>query len=172
MESKQALELAPGLVSLRISPSLQQMQVLDGERELVTYTISTAANGLGEVKNSFQTPRGLHMIRAKIGAQMPENAVFVQRRFNGQIYTPEMNLQNPGKDWILTRILWLSGLQPGYNRHGNVDTMQRYIYIHGTPDDRPVGIPSSRGCIRMQNADIMQLFDLVQHGTKVYIEDL
>lgn len=136
------------------------------------FSISTAKNGLGEQKNSYQTPRGWHQIRAKIGKQLPAGAVLVSRRFTREIYTQELGRQYPaGQDWILTRILWLSGLQPGFNRLGTVDTMQRYIYIHGSPDDRPVGNPTSKGCIRMTNADVVDLFDLVGVGTRVYIGD-
>ena len=137
---------------------------------LRVYKISTAKNGLGEEKNSYKTPRGLHKIRAKIGADLPINAIFKQRRFHGEIYTPDLLNKYPDADYILTRILWLSGLEPGFNRFGNVDTMQRYIYIHGSPDERPMGIPTSKGCIRMRNHDIIEFFDLVTHGTLVRIE--
>ncbi len=170
--NEQAHDVQSGLVHVRISPSLQQLYLYNADEIIRTYTISTAKNGLGEVKNSFQTPRGLHKIRAKIGAEAPINAIFKQRRFKGDIYTPEMNQLYPTNDWILTRILWLSGLEPGFNRLGNVDTMQRYVYIHGSPNERPVGVPSSRGCIRMRNEDIIEFFDLVPCGTQVYIEDL
>jgi len=148
------------------------MSVLRNNQLLVEYTISTAANGLGEQKNSFKTPRGWHMVRAKVGAEQPINAVFVERRFTGEIYSPELNSKFPDRDWILTRILWLSGLELGFNRLGAVDTMQRFIYIHGSPDERPVGQPTSRGCVRMRNKDIIELFDLVPYGTKVLIEDI
>lgn len=110
------------------------------------------------------------MIRAKIGANLPEGAVLVGRRFTGELYSCDLNEAAPDRDWILTRILWLSGLEPGFNRLGNVDTMQRYIYIHGSPDDRPVGAPTSKGCIRMRNKDIIELFDFVAYGTQVHIE--
>lgn len=160
-----------GLWFVRIAPQTQQLFFYRDDQLFKTYVISTAKNGLGEVKNSFQTPRGLHMIRAKIGANAPVNAIFKERRFNGEVYTKEMHEQFPGRDWILTRILWLSGLEPGKNRLGNVDTMQRFIYIHGSPDERPTGNPTSRGCIRMRNQDIIEFFDLVPYGTKVFIED-
>ncbi|HSX20722.1 MAG TPA: L,D-transpeptidase [Gammaproteobacteria bacterium] len=159
-----------GLVSVVVSPSAQQLYLFHNSSLIKTYTISTAKNGLGEQKNSYQTPRGLHMIRAKIGATAPINAIFKERRFNGEIYTPELNEQFPTRDWILTRILWLSGLEPGVNRLGNVDTMQRYIYIHGSPSERPTGTPTSKGCIRMRNEDIIEFFDLVPYGTQVLIE--
>lgn len=159
-----------GLVSVTVFPDLQQMYVFKNHEVLRTYKISTAKNGLGEEKNSYKTPRGLHKIRAKIGADLPINAIFKQRRFSGEIYTPALHNSYPQSDFILTRILWLSGLEKGFNRFGNVDTMQRYIYIHGSPDERPMGLPTSRGCIRMRNHDIIEFFDLVTPGTIVKIE--
>ncbi len=133
------------------------------------YGVSTGANGVGEENGSFCTPRGKHVIRAKIGAGQPQGTVFVKRRPTGEVYTPELGARCPGRDWILTRILWLSGKEPGYNRWGSCDTMRRYIYIHGTPDGTLMGRPGSRGCVRMRNADLMELFDLVKAGTEVEI---
>ncbi len=147
------------------------MFLYHNDQLLHSYTISTAANGLGEQKDSYKTPRGLHMIRAKIGAGLPEGAVLVGRRFTGELYSTSLNAESPDRDWILTRIMWLSGLERGINRLGNVDTMQRYVYIHGSPDDRPVGKATSKGCIRMRNKDIIELFDLVPYGTQVHIGD-
>ena len=136
---------------------------------LQTYPVSTGANGAGEENGSFCTPRGRHVIRAKIGAGQPLNTVFVKRRPTGEIYSPELGARHPGRDWILTRILWLSGQESGYNRGGSCDTMRRYIYVHGTPDDTELGRPGSRGCIRMRNADLLELFDRVAAGTAVEI---
>ena len=133
------------------------------------YPVSTAANGVGCEKDSGCTPLGTHIIRAKIGAGAAPNAVFVGRRATGEICTPELMLQYPNRDWILTRILWLSGTELGFNRLGNVDTMQRYIYIHGTPDSTDIRKIGSHGCIRMRNADVIALFDLVDTGTPVSI---
>lgn len=141
----------------------------DGDALLRRYLVSTAANGAGEVCGSYCTPRGKHIIRAKIGADCPENTVFVRRRPTGEIYTPELGAQFARRDWILTRILWLSGCEPGFNRLGDNDTMRRYIYIHGTPDSVPVGQAHSHGCIRMRNADLLELFTLVAAGTAVEI---
>lgn len=141
----------------------------DGGKLLRRYSVSTGANGVGEESGSFCTPRGKHVIRAKIGAGQPENAVFVKRRPTGELYTPQLGVAHPGRDWILTRILWLSGGEPGYNRWGTCDTMRRYIYIHGTPDSTPLGKPGSRGCVRMRNADLLELFELVSAGTAVDI---
>ncbi len=142
-----------------------------GGRVLLETRISTARKGVGERINSECTPRGRHIIRAKIGAGQPPNAVFVSRRPTGEIYTPQLRAAYPGRDWILTRILWLSGLEPGRNRRGEVDTMRRYIYIHGCPDEDPMGVPGSRGCIKMRNQEIIWLFDVVQPGTSVTIQE-
>lgn len=134
-----------------------------------TYSISSAKNGAGEQNGSNCTPRGHHIIRAKIGSGCPENTVFVGRRPTGEVYSPELKAKFPDRDWILTRILWLSGCEVGFNRLGNVDTMRRYIYIHGTPDSVPMGIPASHGCILMRNRELIQLFDKVQAGDSVNI---
>lgn len=148
----------------------QQLELFDDAGKLLRrYPISSAKNGVGEAYGSYCTPRGKHIIRAKIGAGAAENAVFVRRRPTGEIYTPELGAQFPRRDWILTRILWLSGCELGFNRLGSSDTMRRYIYIHGTPDSVPLGIPGSIGCIRMRNADLIELFDLVPAGTEVDI---
>lgn len=135
------------------------------------YSVSTALNGAGENSGSGCTPRGWHVIRAKIGAGCPLNSVFVGRRWTGEVYSPQLAEQYPQRDWILTRILWLSGCQPGFNRLGNVDTMRRFIYIHGTPDSEPMGIVKSHGCIRMRNNDIVELFEAVKVGTRVLITE-
>ena len=135
------------------------------------YPVSTAANGVGCEKNSGCTPLGNHIIRAKIGAGALPNSVFVGRRATGEICTPELMAEFPNRDWILTRILWLSGTELGFNRLGNVDTMQRYIYIHGTPDTTDMSKIGSHGCVRMRNSDIVELFELVEAGTPVLISE-
>lgn len=148
----------------------QHLELLDeAGRTLGRYAVSTALNGTGEVSGSFCTPRGLHIVRAKIGGGCEKNTVFVRRRPTGEIYTPELGAQFPERDWILTRILWLSGCVAGYNRLGKNDTMRRYIYIHGTPDTEPMGQPLSQGCIRMRNADLLELYERVPAGTTVEI---
>lgn len=148
----------------------QTLELFDGTGKLLRrYLVSTGANGAGEEMNSYCTPRGRHVIRAKIGAGQPVNAVFVQRRPTGEIYTPALAQNQPGRDWILTRILWLSGCEKGYNRMGSCDTMRRYIYIHGTPDGIKMGSPGSRGCVRMHNAELIELFEMVEAGTEVEI---
>lgn len=141
---------------------------IDGAIEM-DVPVSTAIKGPGEETGSECTPRGWHKIRARIGESCPENTIFVARRPTGEIYNRELHKLFPGRDWILTRILWLSGLEPGKNRLGSVDTMRRYIYIHGTPDDMALGVPGSHGCVRMRNSDIIKLFDRVASGTRIYI---
>jgi lipoprotein-anchoring transpeptidase ErfK/SrfK len=133
------------------------------------YSVSTAKNGPGEKNGSFCTPRGKHIVRAKIGAGLPANTVFVRRRPTGETWSPELHAKYPGRDWMLTRLLWLSGCQPGFNRLGDVDTMRRYIYIHGSPDTAEMGKPGSIGCIRMRNRDIVELFERVPPYTPVEI---
>ncbi len=158
-------------MKIDIDLSRQSLALLEGGRERKRYPVSTAARGAGEKNGSECTPRGRHLIRAKIGAGQPPGTVFVARRPTGEIYAPEMKAQYPHRDWILTRILWLSGLEKGKNRLGEVDTLRRYIYLHGTPDETMLGQPGSHGCIRMANADIIELFDLVPAYTEVLIHE-
>jgi len=156
---------------LVVSISQQTLTVRNAQNEaLAHYAISTAANGAGCEKNSGCTPLGKHIIRAKIGEGAPIANVFVGRRPTGEICTPALMSEFPSRDWILTRILWLSGTEVGINRLGNVDTMQRYIYIHGTPDSNEMGVIGSHGCVRMRNADIIALFDMVDVGAEVDIQ--
>jgi L,D-transpeptidase YbiS len=136
-----------------------------------TYSISTSRHGLGERNGSFCTPRGRHIVRAKIGAGQALNSVFVRRRPTGEIWTPELHARFPGRDWILTRILWLSGCEPGFNRLGEVDTMRRYVYIHGSHEHAEMGKPGSIGCVRMRGADIVDLFERVPAYTPVQIKE-
>ncbi len=154
---------------IEVSIPQQTLTVFDGTQILAHFSISTAANGAGCQKNSGCTPTGQHIIRAKIGEGAPINSVFVGRRATGEICSPELMAEFPNRDWILTRILWLSGTEVGVNRLGDVDTMQRYIYIHGTPDDVVLGQPGSHGCIRMRNTDVIALFNMVPVGTPIHI---
>lgn len=159
-------------MKLQISIARQTLEVRgDDGQVLQTYAISTAAAGAGEFAGSYQTPRGSHRIRAKIGEGAPLGAVFVGRRPTGEIWTPELAAAFPERDWILTRILWLCGNEPGRNRLGSCDSMRRYIYIHGCPDDAPMGVPRSHGCIRMSNADVAELFERVPVYTPVEISE-
>ena len=156
-------------IALRVSLAAQTLELLRGGVVTKTYSVSTSKYGGGEQHGSFKTPRGRHVVRAKIGAGAPLNAVFSGRRPTGEIYSEELRRAQPNRDWILTRILWLSGTEIGRNRLGSVDTMRRYIYIHGAPDSEPMGVPGSIGCIRMANGDLAELFDLVPAGTVVDI---
>jgi L,D-transpeptidase YbiS len=156
---------------LTVHLASQSLIVMLGGKPVRAFPISTAKNGAGERMGSGCTPRGRHVIRAKIGAHCPIDAVFVGRRATGEIYSLDQAEQFPDRDWILTRILWLSGREPGRNRFGDVDTMRRYIYIHGCPETEPMGVPASHGCIRMRSADLVELFDLVEPGTTVLIEE-
>jgi lipoprotein-anchoring transpeptidase ErfK/SrfK len=156
-------------MKIRIDGGKQELTLLDGQRVVKRYSVSTAKNGFGEKNGSFCTPRGNHIVRARIGAGQPLNAVFVRRRPTGEIWSPELHERYPGRDWILTRILWLSGCEPGRNRLGDVDTMRRYIYIHGSHDLAEMGKPGSIGCIRMKSTDIVELFELVPAYTPVEI---
>ena len=156
-------------MNIAIDGAKQELTLLDGERMLKRYSVSTAKNGFGEKNGSFCTPRGTHIVRAKIGAGQPLNAVFVRRRPTGEVWSRELHERYPGRDWILTRVLWLSGCEPGRNRLGDVDTMRRYIYIHGSHDLAEMGKPGSIGCIRMKSADIVELFELVPPYTPVEI---
>ena len=156
-------------MKIEIDAASQELRLLDGKKVLKRYSVSTATRGLGEKNGSFCTPRGRHIVRAKIGANQPQGTVFVRRRPTGEVWTRELHDKYPGRDWILTRILWLSGREPGKNRLGDVDTMRRYIYIHGSPETAEMGKPGSIGCIRMRNADIVELFELVPPYTEVEI---
>jgi lipoprotein-anchoring transpeptidase ErfK/SrfK len=156
-------------VSVHVSLASQSLTLRRGGVPEKTYAVSTSKHGAGELHGSFKTPRGRHVVRAKIGADAPLNAVFRGRRPTGEIYSAELARAHPERDWILTRILWLSGTEIGKNRLGPVDTMRRYIYIHGMPDTEPLGVPGSIGCVRMRNADVVELFDLVTVGTTVEI---
>ena len=155
-----------------ISVAAQSLTLFDDAGLLLReYRISSAAKGVGERAGSYQTPRGRHRIRARIGDGLPLGAVLRGRRPTGEICTPELMLAQPDRDWILTRILWLCGEEPGKNRGGQVDTMRRYVYIHGTPDSAVLGVPGSHGCIRMRNTDMVDLFDRVPVGTPVNISE-
>ncbi len=155
---------------LNISIAKQQLTVVNNRESDKTYSVSTAKNGAGEKMGSECTPTGWHKIRVKIGDSYPLNSVFVGRRATGEIYSPQLGLNYPERDWILTRILWLGGLESRKNRYGQVDSTWRYIYIHGCPDELMLGIPESHGCIRMKNKDVLDLFNRVDVGLKVLIE--
>ena len=147
------------------------LEVLEGSQVVAAYPVSTSAQGAGEQMGSEQTPRGAHEVSELIGAGAPISAVFVGRRSTGEICTPELEAANPDRDWILSRVIWLGGRENGRNRGGEVDTRSRYIYIHGTPDSQPLGEPRSHGCIRMRNPDVIALFEAVETGMLVQIDE-
>ena len=156
---------------IRVDIARQCLELFDAAGVLVRrYGVSTALCGPGELRDSGCTPRGAHRVRARIGAGLPAHAVLRGRRPSGELWSPQLAAERPGQDWILGRILWLCGCEPGRNRLGDVDSMRRYIYIHGTPDDQPMGVPRSHGCVRMRAAEVVELFDLVAVGTPVQID--
>ena len=156
-------------VEIVVSIPAQTLEIYQDGELLHCYAVSTAKNGPGEEPGSECTPRGRHVIRAKIGSGCEIGTVFVGRRPTGEICSPRLAQAEPGRDWILTRILWLSGLEKRFNRLGKVDTMRRFIYIHGTPYEDQIGRPASHGCIRMRSIDLLQLYDQVIPGTIVTI---
>jgi|TARA_B110000037_G_C17052955_1_gene478542 L,D-transpeptidase YbiS len=158
-------------VLINVSIKLQQLNLVENEKVIKSYSVSTALKGIGQNKNSLQTPLGLHYIRAKIGKNQPALSIFVGRRPTGKIWSKSISDLTPNHDWILSRIMWLSGKELGVNRLGNSDTMQRYIYIHGTHDESQLGKPMSHGCIRMSNYDVIELFNLAPMGTTVCINE-
>jgi lipoprotein-anchoring transpeptidase ErfK/SrfK len=154
---------------LDVSIAKQQLVLFEKGQPVLEYPVSTAKKGAGQARGSGCTPLGWHSIRAKIGEGNPINTVYIGRRPTGEIYTPQLAADQPDRDWILSRILWLGGLEPGKNRYGDVDTAWRFIYIHGCPDALLQGQPDSHGCIRMLNADVISLFEKVSVGSRVYI---
>ena len=158
-------------MKIEVNIAAQRLRLYEQRELLREYTVSTAANGAGEIQGSGCTPRGRHIVRAKIGAGLPQGAVLRARRWTREVWTPELQARHPGRDWILSRILWLSGLERGRNRLGCVDTFRRYIYLHGTPDSEPLGQPLSHGCVRLRNEDVIELFDLVSIGTEVELHE-
>ena len=156
---------------IRVRIAEQRLRLLDGDEVVKSYPVSTAAKGVSEQDGSEQTPSGLHEVSEKIGADAALGAVFIGRELAGETCTRDRFEADPDRDWILTRILWLSGREPGRNRGGDVDTLRRYIYIHGCPDQTELGRPGSHGCVRMRNRDVVELFDFVETGTRVEIDE-
>lgn len=147
----------------------QTLTVMGALNAKKSYLVSTGRNGPGETMHSECTPRGLHRVYSKIGGGAPENSVFVGRHWTGEIFDTTFKMQFPDRDWILTRIIRLAGMEDGLNRGNHVDTLKRYIYIHGTPSTTELGKPGSRGCVRMKNQDIIELFDTVSLNTAIEI---
>lgn len=161
----------PTINFLHISLADQVLYGFADDALVVRLPVSTALNGPGELNGSGCTPRGLHTVRAKIGDDLPEGAVLRGRRWTSEIWSAQLAEQYPGRDWILSRILWLSGCELGRNRMGNVDTFRRYIYLHGTPPTEPMGVALSHGCIRLRNGDLIDLFARVAVGCRVLIDE-
>lgn len=153
-----------------ILSATQTLRYYEHEQLKKRVSISTGKNGMGELINSECTPRGWHKVHRVIGREAPVNSVFVAREWTGEVYSPELQTAYPARDWILTRVIQLEGLEPGVNQGGDVDSLKRMIYIHGTPDTTPLGIPGSRGCIRMNNAELIELADRIEEGTLVFIQ--
>jgi len=158
-------------MNIEIDLTLQRLRLWQGDAVLHDYPVSTGANGVGEINGSGCTPRGRHIVRAKIGAGVAPGTAFRARREWGEVWSPQAHVATPGRDWILSRILWLSGVEPGRNRLGCVDTFRRYIYLHGTPPVTDLGVRGSKGCVRMRNEDVIELFDLVSIGTEVDLHE-
>jgi hypothetical protein len=160
---------------IEVSIKEQTLTLFNAGKQLKHYSISTAKNGPGELIDSECTPRGAHIISEKIGDGAEINSVFIGRIATGEIYEPALRELHPERDWILTRILWLSGAEEGKNKGQKdsvcVDSHDRYIYIHGSPDDVDMGTPGSRGCVRMRNSEIIELFDLIEEGIEVTIKE-
>ncbi|WNL40845.1 L,D-transpeptidase [Halomonas sp. PAMB 3264] len=154
---------------LEIDLTEQRLRAWQGTRVVHECSVSSGANGVGQHEGSGQTPGGWHYVRASIGQGLPENAVFRGRRFTGEVFSPTLGEQNPDRDWILTRILWLCGLEPGVNRGGSVDSQRRYIYLHGTPPHEPMGVAASHGCVRLRNQDLLWIFEVAVPGTPVWL---
>lgn len=156
---------------IRIDLAAQRLDLCHDRAVVRSYPVSTARRGAGEREGSECTPRGLHRVEEKIGAGAAPGSVFVGRQPTGEVCTPAAFAAAPERDWILTRILWLGGCEPGRNQGGSVDTRARFVYIHGCPDELPLGVPGSHGCIRMRNSDVIDLFDRVEVGTEVEIRE-
>lgn len=156
---------------IQVDPRHQQLTLWSEGERMRQWPVSTARNGLGETIDSGCTPRGEHRVRLLIGADCPCGTVFVGRRPTGEVYDAQLGERQPQRDWILTRIIWLTGCESGFNRGGDCDTLHRFIYIHGCPDSEPMGVPRSHGCIRMRNIDVVELFDQIVAGTRVVIDD-
>jgi lipoprotein-anchoring transpeptidase ErfK/SrfK len=156
---------------LEVDTAAQRLVVWRGRELDWQCAVSTAANGTGEEEGSGATPLGWHSVRAAIGAGNPVGSVYRGRRPTGEVYSEALAAEHPGRDWILTRILWLSGLEPGRNRGGKVDSQRRYISLHGTPPSEPMGVARSHGCIRLRDEDLLALFEIAVPGTPVWLHD-
>lgn len=154
---------------LYVAVKQQKMYYIKGNNVLNEYTVSTAKNGLGSQLGSQKTPAGLHLIREKVGDDIPFGGVIKEKVYTGQVANIVDDPISTGRDHITTRLFHLDGLESGINKDGQFDSYSRGIMIHGTPEEGLIGQPVSHGCVRMKNKDIEELFDAVQSGTKVII---
>ncbi|GAB3339534.1 cell wall-recycling L,D-carboxypeptidase ElsL [Chromohalobacter beijerinckii] len=172
MRTPQLAHLPPERgVWLEIDLGAQSLTIREGSACRETFAISSGAHGIGQHEGSGQTPVGWHYVRAIIGSGLPPGSVFRGRRPTGEVFSPELARTHPERDWILTRILWLCGLERGVNRGGDVDSQRRYIYLHGTPADQPMGTPASHGCIRLRDEALLAVFEATPAGTPVWLHD-
>ncbi|HVP10974.1 MAG TPA: L,D-transpeptidase [Phycisphaerae bacterium] len=155
-------------IALWVSVARQELIGIQNGRVVCRYPCSTAAAGAGSRVGSWQTPLGWHVIDERIGDGLPVGAIFKERKYTGRVWDPENRTHD---DLILTRIMWLRGLEPGLNLGEGVDSHARFIYIHGTPEEDRLGTPASLGCIRMANRDVAELYDLTTTGTPVLITE-
>lgn len=156
-------------LSIEIDISLQRLYLVDKSTIISSYPISSSKYGEGSKQNSFKTPLGSHMIKEMIGDQVPKNTIFISRINTQREAKIIHDQENSDNDYVTTRIMWLDGLEDGKNKGKGVDSYNRYIYIHGTHEEGLIGQKASHGCIRMFNSDVIELFNVVKKGTKVYI---
>lgn len=162
-------------IQIHIDTQTQTLHLMRDDQMVRSFLVSTAKNGTGQAEGSGCTPLGKHQISEKFGDGLPNNAVFVARRFTGELYDDKLGSEYPERDWILGRILWLDGCEEGVNKGYDandicIDTKSRYVYIHGTPDTEPMGVPMSHGCVRMRNEELVWLYDQVAVGCEVIIK--
>lgn len=150
-----------------VSIARQRVYLINNYHISALYLCSTAAAGIGNKVGSYKTPLGWHVIAECIGGGLPKGAVLKERQFSGRVW--DLSKESKGEDLILTRILWLQGIEPGINQGDGIDTHDRYIYIHGTPEESKLGTPVSHGCIRLSNADVIELFNQIKTGTPLLI---
>ena len=157
-------------LTIEIDISKQRLFLLDNMEIVRSYPISSSKYGEGSTQNSFKTPLGNHVIKEMIGNNAIKNTIFTSRintKRQAEIIHDEAKSDN---DYVTTRIMWLDGQEEGKNKGKGVDSYQRYIYIHGTHEEGLIGQKASHGCIRMFNSDVIELFNNVKKGTKVYIK--
>lgn len=154
---------------LYVSVRRQRLFHIREGRLMADYAVATSSKGLGAAQDSYRTPTGLHRVNGKFGEGVPPFGILRDREFTGSYADPDF--EGVDKDWITSRVLWLDGQETGVNSGAGVDSRTRFIYIHGTANEGSIGTPSSMGCIRMRNHDVIELFGRVPDGTPVVIFD-